>query len=153
MHRVSKKIVLEPRELNNGKHTIQNKIRASLENTLIGEGFVTNVHSIVSISNGIVQHSPACAVEYDVEVDVEIFDIHVGDVIPMTINNVNGMGIFGTYKHATLFVPLHEVSHIDDTDTILHTVGDMCQVKIIGKRITDSILCIGTERFEDPLRQ
>lgn len=152
MHRVHKKIVLEPRELCDVKRNIHHKIRTSLENTLIGAGFVTNVHSVVSVSKGVVQHSPACAVEYDIVVDVELFDINVGDVIPVTINNVNGMGIFGTHKHATVFIPLHEVSNIDDTDKILYVVDDICQVKIIGKRITDSILCIGTERFEDPFR-
>jgi DNA-directed RNA polymerase subunit E'/Rpb7 len=146
---VSKKVVLEPQELDDIKRAIQSKLRFALENTLIGEGFVIRVNDIKRISQGVVQHSPACAVEYTVHVDVELFDVNVGDVVDVTINNVNGMGIFGIHKQATVFVPLHEVERVDDTDNILHVVGDVVNVKIVGKRITDTILCIGTERFEN----
>lgn len=146
---VSKKVVLEPQELDDIKRAIQSKLRFALENTLIGEGFVIRVNDIKRISQGVVQHSPACAVEYTVDVDVELFDVNVGDVVDVTINNVNGMGIFGIHKQATVFVPLHEVESVDDTDNILHVVGDVVNVKIVGKRITDTILCIGTERFEN----
>lgn len=147
--RVTKKVVLEPQELHNIRRTIQSKLRLSLENTLIGAGFVTRVNDIKNVSHGIVQHSPACSVEYIVDVDVELFDVNVGDIIDVTINNVNGMGIFGVHKHATVFVPLHEVHNLDDTENILHGVGDIVNIKVVGKRITDTILCIGTERFEN----
>ena len=146
---ITKKVVLEPQELHNIKHAIHAKMRLSLENTLIGAGYVTRVNDIKKVSQGVVQHSPACSVEYTVDVDVELFDINVGDVVDVTINNTNGMGVFGTHKHATVFVPLHEVLHVDDTENILHVVGDIVNIKIVGKRITDTILCIGTERFED----
>lgn len=146
---VSKKIVLEPHELHDIKRAIRSKLRFSLENTLVGSGFVTHVNDIKKISDGVVQHSPACSVEYTVDVDVELFDVNVGDVVDVTINNVNGMGIFGIHKHATVFVPLHGVQNIDETENILHVVGDVVNIKIVGKRITDTILCIGTERFED----
>ena len=82
-------------------------------------------------------------------VDVDYVLMDIGDVVDVTINNVNGMGIFGIHKHATIFVPLHEVHNVDDTDNILHVVGDIVNIKVVGKRITDTILCIGTERFED----
>ena len=146
---VTKKIVLEPCELHKIKHTIQAKMRSSLENTLIGHGFITRVNDIKKISHGIVQDSPACSVEYTVDIDVEVFDINVGDIVDVTINNVNGMGIFGVHKHATIFVPVHEVKNVDDTENILYVVGDIVNIKIVGKRITDTILCIGTECFED----
>lgn len=146
---VSKKVVLEPQELHDIRRAIQSKLRFALENTLIGEGFVIRVNDIKRISQGVVQHSPACSVEYTVDVDVELFDVNIGDVVDVTINNVNGMGIFGIHKQATVFVPLHEVHNVDDTDNILHAVGDVVNVKIVGKRITDTILCIGTERFEN----
>ena len=146
---VTKKVVLEPQELHNIKRTIHSKMRLALENTLIGGGFVTRVNDIKKVSQGVVQNSPACSVEYSVDVDVELFDINVGDVVDVTINNVNGMGIFGSHKHATVFVPLHEVQNVDDTENILHVVGDTVNIKIVGKRVTDTILCIGTERFED----
>lgn len=147
--RVTQKVVLEPQELHNIKHAIRSKLRLTLENTLIGHGFVTCVNDILHVSQGIVQHSPACSVEYTVDVDVELFDVNVGDVVDVTINNVNGMGIFGIHKHATIFVPLHEVHNVDDTENILHVVGDVVNIKVVGKRITDTILCIGTERFEN----
>tara|TARA_Y100000389_G_C17471252_1_gene531305 strand:+ start:10261 stop:10713 length:453 start_codon:yes stop_codon:yes gene_type:complete len=147
--RVTRKVVLEPQELNNIKRAIQSKLRLSLENTLMCNGFVTCVNDIINVSQGVVQHSPACSVEYTVDVDVELFDVNIGDVVDVTINNVNGMGIFGIHKHATIFVPLHEVHNVDDTDNILHVVGDIVNIKVVGKRITDTILCIGTERFED----
>lgn len=147
--RVTKKVVLEPQELNNIRRAIQSKLRLALENTLIGPGFVTRVNDIKNVSRGVVQHSPVCSVEYTVDVDVELFDVNVGDIVDVTINNVNGMGIFGIHKHATVFVPLHEVYNVDDTENILHAVGDTVNIKVVGKRITDTILCIGTERFEN----
>ena len=148
---IKKKIVLEPQQLTHIKREIIDKSKSLLENTLVFEGFVTGVNDVKKISAGRVQHSPFCGVEYDVDIDVNVFNIHVNDVVSVKVTNINGMGMFGRFEHATVFVPQHEIKHVDDTDKILHGVGDVVTVKIIGKRITDEILCVGTEKVDDAL--
>jgi len=148
---LQKTVVLDPHELSNVKSNINKKITKDLENTLIGDGFVTKVNHIVSMSRGIVQQSPSCAVEYAISVDVDVFNVNINDVIDITLDNVSGMGVFGKYQHATVIVPHHGIAqhNLDDTDNIIHSEGDVIRVKVTGKRITHVMLCTGTEIFED----
>lgn len=148
---LTKKIVLEAHQLKNIKKEIINKSNELFVNTLVFEGFITRVNDVKKISPGRVQHSPLCGVEYDVDIDVDVFNIHVNDVVNVKLSNINGMGMFGRFEHATVFIPHHEIKNIDDTDKILHTVGDVVTIKILGKRITDEILCVGTEKLDDAL--
>lgn len=148
---ITKKIVLEPHQLQVVKNEIINKSKEMFENTLVFEGFVTRVNEIKKISHGRIQHSPLCGVEYNVDIDVDVFNIHVNDIVNVKITNINGMGMFGKFEHATVFVPHHEIKNIDDTEKILHVVDDTVRVRIIGKRITDEILCVGTEKVDDAL--
>jgi len=140
-------IVLVPSELNDVMHSIISKTKSSLIRSISKHGYITKVKRICNISEGVVQHSPSCAVEYTVTVDVDVFNISENDIVDMTLNNVTSMGIFGECKHATIFVPQHELKNVDDVGTFGYSVGDSLRIKIIGKRITDTILCIGTELF------
>lgn len=148
---LTKKIVIEPHQLNDIKKGILNKSKELFEKTLVYEGFITSVNGIRNISPGRIQHSPMCGVEYSVDLDVDIFNIHVNDVVDVKVTNINGMGMFGKFEHATVFVPLHEIKNVDESEKILHPVDSVVTVKIIGKRVTDEILCVGTEKLNDAL--
>lgn len=146
---ITKRIVLNPNELHDIKRIIKTKISEKCENKLLHEGYVVKINKILNVSKGIIQSSPMSSVEYDVKLDVEIFDICVGDVIDCEIINVNNMGVFAKYIHATVFVPSHAVVNKSNTDVILYEVGDIIKTRIEGKKVSDTIICVGEEITED----
>ena len=88
-----------------------------------------------------------CGVEYSVDLDVDIFNIHVNDVVDVKVTNINGMGMFGKFQaRRCLFRFTDKKRGRIRKDTSPGRFGG--DGKDNRKTVTDGPLCVGTEEIE-----
>jgi DNA-directed RNA polymerase subunit E'/Rpb7 len=74
-------------------------------------------------------------VNMNIKCKCNIVNPEIGETYEITINDVNKMGVSYKSNKICIFIP----QHICTSDISLH---DKVSVKIIGKRVEDSIICI-----------
>lgn len=65
-----------------------------------------------------------------------VIDPILNSVITITINDINKMGAYYKYEKLCIFIPQHLMKDSLQLNTTV-------QIEIIGKRIEDTIICIG----------
>ena len=66
----------------------------------------------------------------------KIIDPIIDSIIKIKINDVNKMGYSYKEEKLCIFMPIHLCQDI-------YNIGDTIEIKIIGKRIEENIVCIG----------
>ena len=135
---IQENVVVEANQLDRITEAIYDSIK-NFENTIYKGCFIKKILDIKHISEGKIQHSPDCDVTFTVCFECKSFDIEVGDIIDAELRNKTSMGYFCIVSECTvcnIFIP--------HTESILVPIGQTIKVRIIGKKITDQLLCIAT---------
>lgn len=77
--------------------------------------------------------------KYTAKIECTVLNPVIGEVVKIHVTSVNKMGAIYKNLQMTIFVPKHLCEN-----EILPLVGTSIMVKIVGKRIEDKILCIGS---------
>ena len=67
--------------------------------------------------------------------ECQIIDLIVKSTFKVKINDVNKMGVYYKYEKICIFIPQHFIK-----TTI--NIGDIVNIKLLGKRVEDNIICI-----------
>lgn len=129
---VSISLQLEPYEIHKPYlTTLQNK----LNDTLFKKYYIQEVQSIAKVNGGRILNDGKILVI--IIATCRVLDPDIDGVYKLQITNMNKMGALHKNNLVTVFIPQQYYNNENPE------VDSVFNVKIIGKRIEDSIVCVG----------
>ena len=125
-------LALHPSEINNNTLDL---IKHKFESNLFKTYFIKTVSKIVSISGGKILNNGY--VQYNIIVSCIVLNPEISHVYKLEITNINKMGALHKNDLVTVFIPLQYYNNITPV------IDTRYNIEIIGKRIEDSIVCVG----------
>lgn len=98
--------------------------------------FIHHVSNILNVKGGRILHNGH--VSYNVLANCFIINSDIGKQYKIPITNVNKMGAMYKNEKFTIFIPVNYFNGISVN------INDYYYVSILGKRIEDSIVCVGS---------
>ena len=106
-------------------------------NTIYEGKVITHVDKVTLKDN--VKVMPNGTLKFNIEVKCTVINPSIGDVIKVVVTGVNKMGALYKHIQLTIFIPKHLCINEE-----IPAVGDTVDLKIVGKRVEDKIVCIGS---------
>jgi len=106
-------------------------------NNIHKDFIILNLGEIINISGGKISNSTG-KVSYNINALCTIRNPNIDNIYTVLITNINTMGAMCKYDKLNIFIPRQYFgNHEPEIDVSF-------QVKILGKRIEDTIVCIGS---------
>ena len=104
-------------------------------NTILRDIYIKHVDSIVEKQGGRILHNGQ--IQYNFTTECYVINPCINKVYNLQITSINKMGALHKHELVTVFIP---IQYYND---VVPEVGMYFSVEIIGKRIEDSIVCVG----------
>jgi len=126
-------IKLKPNEIH---MSIIDLLNERYANKIFKKYFIKKVNSVSTRSGGKLLNDGS--ILYKISADRVVLDPEIGEKYQVLITSTNKMGALHKNELVTIFVPLQYYNGYSPE------VDSTFNIKIIGKRIEDSIVCVGT---------
>ena len=127
--------IIKPSEFNdNILNLVYNKCADLLLNNIVDGIYIHKIIDCDYIKSNKVNNDGT--VKLNVRCNCEVVNPVVGDQYEIEITDINKMGYSYKLNKLCIFIPLHICKQV-------FTMNEIVKIKIIGKRIEDSIICIG----------
>ena len=110
-------------------------MKETYNNRVYQHMFITEIERINKVSPGKILHDGS--VMYTIQCCALVINPVVNEVYTLPITHIHSMGSMHKVQSITIFVPLQYYNDY------IPAVGDHQRVKIIGKRVDDTIVCVG----------
>lgn len=122
------------------EQTLNNRLVSMVEGSCSGDyGYIITVLSVLSISEGLVQHTGQTV--FEIRYKALTLNVSRGDVVDAMVSETNRMGIFATIGPLTIFISNYQIPNTFNTPV----KNSLIRLRIIGTRVEATrIFAIGT---------
>jgi DNA-directed RNA polymerase subunit E'/Rpb7 len=132
------KINLHPSMLKrNISSTLNSLIIEKMKHKIFNSSYIVDILSFKHSNTGAINND--ASVSYNVIVCCNTICPQVDQQYSIKITHINKMGILHKFEHVTIFIPLHHLINQS------HAIDDTINVKILGKRIEENLVCVAKE--------
>lgn len=126
---------IEPKDLCwNIKERVYNNIRDHLKNTIIpGIGYIIDVNEVYDVTSLPISNTNNKLI-FQTKINVNVFTPRIKEVIPITIERVNDIGVIGKYyRNQVIVSKLHNYEYDSDR---------MCYINVDNDDVLDIDSCV-----------
>ena len=137
---ITKSLAIEPKYINNNiNQYILKRLKDTYEGKCLKFGYIKhNSIKIIKRSIGTILASHFNGnVLYNIEFSIDLCNPLEGSIIEVLVKNINKMGIICEIpedEYSPLNILMARQHHIDNDEYLKLKIGDLIQVKILGKR-------------------
>jgi hypothetical protein len=112
-----------------------NLLRDKYNNTIFKDLYIKNVEDVIHKTGGKILNNGQ--IQFKIESLCSVINPCINTVYTLKITHINKMGALSKNELVTVFIPLQYYNNITPA------IDSVYDIKIIGKRIEDSIVCVG----------
>ena len=133
---VNLSLFVKPYDLSQINDNMDKLLNEKYENSIFKDLYIYNVESILNITGGKIAHNGS--VYFLIKTCCSVIDIVVGEPYDISINSFNKMGAMYNIDKCTIFIPIQYFNGFSINS------NSFINVKILGKRIADNIVCVAS---------
>lgn len=129
-------LFVSPSDLDKINDNMENLLNDKYKNSIFKDLYIYHIDDIISISGGKISHNGT--VFFSIKTNCIVVDIQIGETYDINVTNFNKMGAIFNVDKCTIFIPFQYYNGFSINSNSKLTV------KILGKRISDNIVCVGS---------